>query len=60
MKYRGRPIQSYCRLCERLFCYFQITNTRLLCSPCVEIERGLHNFFLRERRVTLKSQERAA
>lgn len=34
-----RPAQSECRLCLRLFAYFQITKRRHHCSPCVEIER---------------------
>lgn len=56
----GRPVQAYCRLCERLFCYFQITRARRLCSRCVEIERDLQNFFLREQRAARKAAEKVA
>lgn len=35
----GRPVQTYCRLCTRLFAYFQTTRPRRLCSPCVDIQR---------------------
>lgn len=34
------PVQSYCKRCERLFCYFAETNSRRqYCSTCVELER---------------------
>ena len=34
-----RPAQSVCKLCDRLFAYFQRTKRRMYCDPCVEIER---------------------
>jgi hypothetical protein len=37
--YTPRPRQTYCGLCERLFCYFQTSKPRTYCGPCVEIER---------------------
>lgn len=36
-----KPVQSYCRLCERLFCYFLTTKRRLYCAPCAKIEQRL-------------------
>jgi len=35
-----RPVQDHCKLCTRLFAYFQRTKRRLYCSPCVEIKRN--------------------
>lgn len=34
-----KPAQSECRRCQRLFCYFRTTCTRIYCAPCVELER---------------------
>lgn len=36
-----RPAQSECRLCERLFAYFQTTRRRRMCTPCVHIAQNL-------------------
>lgn len=34
------PVQSECKRCEKLFCYFAHSNSRrLYCSLCVELER---------------------
>lgn len=45
-----RPAQAYCRLCERLFCYFKASKPRLQYTPCVGIERMVENAFQRDRR----------
>lgn len=37
--YTPKPAQAHCRLCTRLFAYFQTSKPRTYCSPCVEIER---------------------
>jgi hypothetical protein len=53
---RGRPVQAVCRLCERLFCYFQITKHRTYCDPCVVIERRAALVFSNDK----QKQERLA
>lgn len=45
-----KPAQSHCRLCQRLFAYFQTTKRRTYCSPCVEIERRSALVFSNDRR----------
>jgi hypothetical protein len=43
-----RPAQSVCKLCDRLFAYFQRTKRRMHCDRCVEIERQAANAFFNE------------
>lgn len=47
--YDAKPAQAHCRLCTRLFCYFQKSKRRTYCSPCVEIERRASNIFFSEK-----------
>ena len=59
-----RPMQAECRLCERLFAYFQTTKRRMYCSPCVEIksrlETVLSNDFQRRERLAARQNAEAA
>jgi hypothetical protein len=43
-----RPTQSVCKLCDRLFAYFQRTKRRMYCDRCVKIERQSANVFFNE------------
>lgn len=56
-----RPAQAECRLCLRLFAYFQTTKRRMYCGPCVEIERRAALVFSndRKRRERLAARENA-
>lgn len=56
-----KPAQSHCRLCSRLFCYFQVSKRRTYCSPCVEIERRSALVFSndRQRRDRIEARETA-
>lgn len=59
--YSPKPAQSHCRLCERLFCYFQMSKRRTYCNPCVEIERRSAQVFSndQQRRDRLEARENA-
>lgn len=56
-----RPVQDECRLCGRLFAYFQTTKRRKYCGPCVEIERRAALVFSndRQRRERLAARQNA-
>lgn len=53
-----RPVQAECKLCTRLFAYFQTTQRRKYCSRCVEIKRRLEmvlsNDFQRQQRLAAR------
>ncbi len=36
--------QAECTRCEKLFCYFQVTNARLYCERCKSITQRQENF----------------
>jgi hypothetical protein len=43
--YKPVPVQSNCRRCDELFCYFKTSKPRLYCTGCVELERRDANAF---------------
>lgn len=59
-----RPMQAECRMCTRLFAYFQTTKRRQFCSPCWEIkvrlEMVLNNDHQRRLRHMARDNARAA
>lgn len=60
-QYTPKPVQTECKLCQRLFCYFQTSKPRLYCAPCVEIERKAAQVWMndKQRRDRLAARETA-
>lgn len=40
-----RPDQAICGRCARLFAYFRTTAPRLICNPCLPLEKADNNKF---------------
>jgi hypothetical protein len=43
------PVQTECRRCSKLFCYFRRTKPRMYCPPCAELELQDTNDFSNNR-----------